>query len=87
MGVLVTVENDNERCLRPEEPVLDRDNVVVGYIRPYSPGKYAAEHKAHWAWRDSFASKWNICVLNPTRRIRHKELAQAVVIASRYGGY
>lgn len=81
------MENDNERWLGAEERVYDSSGDLVGFVRPYKANKYSAEHNPHWAWRSAFVPAWTITVKNPTRRVRHKELAQALVIAGRYGGY
>lgn len=79
------MENDSERWLGPAEGVIDIAGVVVGYVRPYAPSKYS--DIAHWAWRSTLDATWQVSVKTPTRKIRHKEMAQALVIASCYGGY
>lgn len=73
----------DDRWRGPEEEVRDYSEDVVGYIRPYKAS--AVSDKTFWAFRNEYDCDYRFVVKNPNQRVRHKEIAQALVIASRYG--
>ena len=67
----------------PEEPVYDHECQLIGFVRPYLAN--GSCRKKWWAWRMGGSSDWNCMLKNPGHKIRHRDVAAALVIASKYG--
>ena len=67
----------------PEEPVYDHECQLLGFVRPYLAN--GSHTKVWWAWRHAGSSVWNCVVKDPAHKIRHRAVAAALVIASKYG--